>query len=426
VASAVDRLWGQRSAFARGTDSHVKMDRKNKFTITLLSIAHFVMDSYSSFLFQLLPLLAMKLHLTPAQVGLLPPTLTITSSLMQPLYGVISDRYLKRSMTVMGPLIAAIFLSSLGMATSLPMLMALVVLGGIGVGIFHPQSAAMVSRAAAADGGKSQGMVMSIFSSAGTVGYALGPVLVGAAVAGFGLENSWYTVVWGLAFWFVLLRYCPSLERKERAADAPTLSEALRTAWGPLTLLYFAVVLRSAVSVSIQTYLPFSLQDSGMTTTAMSWVLAGFLFFGGVGGFFGGALADRLGARRVTLAAMLLAAPLLIAAFSTGGAFRYVLLMAGGGVLNLPIPISVVMAQRLVPAGASTVSALMMGFAWGAGAMMTPIAGALSQRYGFHRALMALAFLPLASAALLWFYPKDERAARTEIREASAVGAVGD
>jgi FSR family fosmidomycin resistance protein-like MFS transporter len=352
----------------------------------------------------------------------LPPTLTITSSLMQPLYGVISDRYLKRSMAVLGPLIAAIFLSSLGMAGSLPMLMALVILGGIGVGIFHPQGAAMVHRAATADGGRNQGMVMSIFSSAGTVGYALGPVLIGAIVTTFGLEQSWYAMAWGLAFWFVLFRYCPSLERKARAADAPSLAEALRAVWGPLTLLYFAVVLRSAVSVSIQTYLPFSLQHEGLSATAMSWVLAGFLFFGGVGGFFGGALADRLGARRVTLVAMLLAAPLLIAAFLVEGPLRYGLLMAGGTVLNLPIPISVVMAQRLVPAGASTVSALMMGFAWGAGALLTPITGLLSERFGFSRALLALAVLPLGSALLLWFYPKDNLATRVRMPEAVAVG----
>src|SRR5262245_438632 len=124
------------------------MDRKSRSTITLLSAAHFVMDSYSSFLFQLLPLLAMKLQLTPAQVGWMPPMLTVASSLMQPVYGLISDRYLKRSMAVFGPLVAAIFLSSMGMASSLPMLILLVVIGGVGVGIFHPQSAALVFRAA--------------------------------------------------------------------------------------------------------------------------------------------------------------------------------------------------------------------------------------------------------------------------------------
>jgi FSR family fosmidomycin resistance protein-like MFS transporter len=118
---------------------------------------------------------------------------------------------------------------------------------------------------------------------------------------------------------------------------------------------------------------------------------------------------------------MLVAAPLLLAAFSTRGTLITVILMAGGTALNLPIPVSVVMAQRLVPGGASTVSALMMGFAWGAGALMTPIAGAMSERFGFARALMMAALVPLASAALLWFYPKDGRSPAARAREALAV-----
>lgn len=402
------------------------MNRQNKLTITLLSAAHFVMDSYSSFIFQLLPLLTTKLHLTAAQVGLIPPTLTIASSLMQPVYGIISDRYLKRSMAVFGPLIAAVFLSLLGTASSLPMLMVFVILGGIGVGMFHPQGAALVSRAASNDdqagSSKHQGLVMSVFSSTGTVGYALGPVLIAAAISVFGLERSWYTMVWGVAMWVLMLRFCPSLEKREKASDAPSLPDALRAALGPLTLLYFAVVLRSAVSVSVQTYLPFALKTSGLTEVERSYVLAGFLFFGGVGGFFGGALADRLGARRVSLVAMLLATPLLLAAFSLSGMPSYILLLAGGTVLNLPIPISVVMAQRLVPGGASTVSALMMGFAWGAGALLTPLAGVLSEHFGYFQALSLLSLLPLISATLLWLYPKDELVARNSVRTAMATG----
>src|SRR5262245_51446440 len=104
------------------------MNRKSRSTIALLSTAHLVLDSYSSFLFQLLPLIAVKLRLTPAQAGWLPPVLTVASSLLQPVYGVISDRYLKRSMVVMGPLIAAVFLSSLGTAESTTQLVLLVIM----------------------------------------------------------------------------------------------------------------------------------------------------------------------------------------------------------------------------------------------------------------------------------------------------------
>ena len=210
------------------------MNKQAKTTITLLSTAHAVLDSYSSFLFQLLPVMTIRLGLRPAQAGWLTPMLMISSSLMQPVYGMISDRYLKRSMAVFGPLVAAIFLSLLGTATSLPMLIAFVLIGGIGVGAFHPQGAALVSRAASADGtGKHQGMVMSVFSSAGTVGYALGPIVIAGAVSLFGLEHSWYTMSWGVAMWALMFFYCPALERVERAADAPRLSDALRAAKGP-------------------------------------------------------------------------------------------------------------------------------------------------------------------------------------------------
>ncbi|MEP7342863.1 MAG: MFS transporter [Acidobacteriota bacterium] len=402
------------------------MDKKAKTTIALLSTAHAVLDSYSSFLFQLLPLMTVRLGLRPAQAGWLTPMLMISSSLMQPVYGMISDRYLKRSMAVFGPLVACVFLSLMGTATSLPMLMMFVVIGGIGVGSFHPQGAALVSRAAlaASDGGlgKHQGMVMSVFSSAGTVGYALGPILIAAAVSLFGLEHSWYTMGWGVAMSALMFFYCPALERVERTAGAPRLKDALRAVWQPLTLLYFAVVLRSAVSVSVQTFLPFALQSRGLTDNERSWVLGGFILFGGIGGFFGGALADRLGARRVTMAAMLAATPLLVAAFSTQGMPSHLLLMAGGTMLNLPIPISVVMAQRMVPGGASTVSALMMGFAWGAGALMAPLTGTLSGKVGFFPALLVVSFLPLISCALLWRYPKDKDVARARGREALAMG----
>ena len=399
------------------------MNKQAKSTLALLSTAHAVLDSYSSFLFQLLPIMTLRLGLTPSQAGFLTPMLMISSSLMQPVYGMISDRYLKRSMAVFGPLVAAVFLSLLGTATSLPMLMAFVVIGGMGVGAFHPQGAAMASRAASSDGsGKHQGMVMSIFSSAGTVGYALGPVLIAAAVSLYGLEHSWYTMSWGIAMWLLMFQYCPSLERAERKENAPSLKEALRAAWVPLTLLYFAVVLRSAVSVSVQTFLPFALQSGGMTDNERSWILAGFILFGGIGGFFGGALADRFGARRVTMLAMVLATPLLVAAFSLSGLPSYILLMMGGTMLNLPIPVSVVMAQRMVPGGASTVSALMMGFAWGAGALMAPLTGVLSSRVGFFQALLVVSVLPLASAALLWRYPKDEDLARAKTRVAMALG----
>jgi FSR family fosmidomycin resistance protein-like MFS transporter len=376
--------------------------REGKLTVALLSIAHFVADAYSSFILPLLPMLTVRLKLTPTQAGLLIPTMMFTSSLMQPVYGMISDRYFKRAMAVNGPLIAAVCLSLIGVADSLPALLACVIVGGIGLGSFHPQSAALVAASS------QRATTMSIFSSAGTVGVAVGPVLITSIVAAYGLHQSYYAMVFGIVMWVFLWRYCPPLERR-REVDAEPLHRTLRAVWAPLLLLYFAVVLRSAVHVSLQTYLPFLLNGQGLELKSIGWVLSGFIFFGGIGGLFGGTLADRWGARRVSLVSMSMAAPLLITALLVTGPTSYLLLAIGGTFLNVGVPINVVMAQRLVPGGASTVSALMMGFAWGAGAMLTPITGALSAHLGFTRALLMISFLPIIAAILLWRFPKDQK-----------------
>ncbi|MGE0101879.1 MAG: MFS transporter [Blastocatellales bacterium] len=381
------------------------MSRQSRMTIGLLSAAHFVTDSYSSFLLPLLPLMAIKLGLTPVQAGLLIPLQMLTSSLMQPIYGMISDRYLKRSMSVYGPLIAAIFLSSIGLAGSLPMLVLFVALGGFGIGAFHPQSAAIISRA----GIDRQATTMSVFSSSGTIGVAVGPLLIAWIVDGYGLDKSWYLMSIGIVLWVLLLRYCPAHEPATQTEGAPPLSRMLMNVWQPLTLLYSAGVLRSAVHVSVQTYLAFLLKNQGLSLTGSAWVISGFILFGGIGGLFGGSLADRFGARRVSLYSMLLAGPTLILALSTTGWPSWLMLAVGGTFLNIGVPVNVVMAQRLVPGGASTVAALMMGFAWGAGALIAPATGVLSEEFGFARALSMVSALTLVSAALLWRYPRDER-----------------
>jgi FSR family fosmidomycin resistance protein-like MFS transporter len=236
------------------------------------------------------------------------------------------------------------------------------------------------------------------------------------------LERSYYTVIFGALMCALLWRYCPSLETKQAASDALPLRTLLRAAWAPLLLLYLAVVLRSAVHVSVQTYLPFALARRGMQLTEIGQVLALFILFGGIGGFFGGAMADRWGARRVSMISLFIAPPLLMASFLTQGAVSYGLLAIGGTFLNVAVPINVVMAQRLVPGGASTVSALMMGFAWGMGAMLSPITGALSTRIGFTRALIMISVLPFIAGALMWRFPKDESGVKAAPREALAVG----
>src|SRR5215467_9327456 len=176
--------------------------------MAVLCAGHFVSDSYSSIIFPLLPLIKDALHLTTAQVFWLAPLYAISSSLMQPVYGAISDRYARRFFAVFGPAITATFISMIGLAPSYWALLLVLIAGGIGIGSFHPQAAAMASVAA----GSRRRLGLAIFSATGTIGYSFGPLGIAIVTSHFGLGKTYYVIGLGYLMSAILFRVCPPLE----------------------------------------------------------------------------------------------------------------------------------------------------------------------------------------------------------------------
>jgi FSR family fosmidomycin resistance protein-like MFS transporter len=117
-----------------------------------------------------------------------------------------------------------------------------------------------------------------------------------------------------------------------------------------------------------------------------------------VGGFLGGPVADRWGARNVILWSLLVAVPFLVLAPLQSG-WRFVALVSVGGfLLQSTLPVNVTFGQMIAPISAATVSSLMMGFAWGVGGLVVPFVGMLADRIGIERTLVIMAFMPIAAA----------------------------
>src|SRR5713101_6796377 len=84
--------------------------------LVLFSSGHFVIDMYSIALGVLQPLLLVRFGLSLTQAGLLGGMLVFSSSVLQPVYGYLSDRFRSHLFTALAPAGAAIFISSLGLA----------------------------------------------------------------------------------------------------------------------------------------------------------------------------------------------------------------------------------------------------------------------------------------------------------------------
>lgn len=381
--------------------------RTTAVALGLLSAGHFAIDMYAAALAAVQPRLADKLHLSLTQAGILGGLLILSSSVAQPLYGYLSDRLHSRLFTVLAPAIAGIFLSALCLAPSYAWLLALVVLGGAGVASFHPQASARVTHGVAA----SRGTWMAIFISAGTLGMAFGPTFYSWIPASFGFENTYWAAVPGIlvtAFlWFTL----PEGPRSESHGRSGFDLESLRAVMRPLLLLYFCVFIRSIVQVTYAQFIPLYLhRERALSVSDANYILSAYLAFGAVGGFAGGRLADRIGGRRVIMISMIGSVPFLLAFYFLQGWASYLGLLLGGLVLLFTIPVNVVMAQELAPKQTGTVSALMMGFAWGmSGLIFIPLTGWLSDLSSMRQVLCALALFPLIGFELARRLPEHSR-----------------
>ncbi len=405
------------------------MTKKNRWTLTLLCAAHFISDAYSSQIYPLLPLLGEKLALSTAQVFWLAPLYAITSSILQPLYGIISDRYARRFFAVFAPTITAIFVSLIGLAPSYGMLIVILIGGGFGIGSFHPQGAAIASKAS----GDRRRIGMAVFSAVGTLGFAFGPFFITRFVSAFGLEKAHYTMFAGILISMVLYKFCPPLEREAHhtpVTESNTKPQshlliALRAAWKPLLMLYLITVIRSGLQMTTNNYLPFMLKEQGYGLNQIGNAITIFLMAGGIGGLIGGILAEKFSGRFVTLASGILAAPLMIGAFMTTGTVSLIFLALGGFVLLSTIPVNVAMAQELAPGQTSTVSALMMGAAWGVGALAPQALRPIAQAQGFQKALIYASIATLLSAVCAYLLPREERLPQ-KVDDAELAAAVGD
>jgi len=373
-------------------------------TLTLLACGHFFVDLYSGALGALQPLLVRQFRMRLTDAGILGGAMVFSSSVMQPAYGYLSDRWRTKLLVGLGPAVVGVFISALGLAPGYGWLVAMVCLGGTGVAAFHPQASARV----AAGVRERRGGAMAAFISAGTLGFALGPTFFSILASRRGLGGAYWAALPGLLCSGLLLYLLPSASEGRRARHSAFDWRPLLAVWKPMAILYLLVFIRSIVQVTFAQLIPLYLHlERGYSVASASYTLSLYLACGAVGGFLGGHLSDRFGGRLVILVSMAGAAPLLALFFHAHGWLSVLGLLSGGLVLLFTIPVNVVMAQELVPGQAGTVSALMMGFAWGtAGLIFVPLTGWLADVYSLHAVLAGLSAFPVLGFLLALRLPK--------------------
>src|ERR671912_995033 len=121
----------------------LKLVRKgvDRRAMSVLSAGHLFTDVNQGAVAALVPFLVAERGLSLAAAGSLVLAATLSSSIVQPLFGYFSDNRPLPVLMPLGVVLGGVGISLAGVAPSYPLILACILLSGLGVAAFHPESA---------------------------------------------------------------------------------------------------------------------------------------------------------------------------------------------------------------------------------------------------------------------------------------------
>lgn len=373
--------------------------------LVLLALSHAVTDLGQGALPVLLPFLQTAFDLTYAQVGVIVLTQNITSSVIQPAFGYLADRLSLPWIIPAGILLSGLGIAVTGHVTSYPVLLAVVVVTGLGVAAFHPQGTKGAHLVSAAS---RRGQSMAVFSLGGNLGLALGTVLMGILLTlPGGIGNTvWFlppAVFTAALVWLNLSRVSPPVPA---GAAGPKNRGGRRLPYRLMTILLAFILVRTTIHSGLTTFIPlYYVNYLGGSAVYAGYLLSVFLLFGVAGTFIGGTLSDRFGRKTLIVGSMLISWPLLALVQYTGGLATVALMAVTGFVLIASFAPLLVMAQEIMPGYEALAAGLTIGFSIGLGGIGVTALGFLADHFGIPSVFTVISVLPAAAVALAALLP---------------------
>ncbi len=375
-----------------------RLDRR---ALGVLAGGHLCVDLCQGAVPALLPFLAAERGYSYAALGALVLFSTIGSSIIQPLFGLLSDRIAQPWLMPGGLVLAGVGIALAGPAPSYGLTALAVVVSGLGVAAFHPEGAKFAGLASF----ERKGRGMSLFSVGGNAGFALGPLLTTPLVLVFGLSGTLALVVFPLAAAVLTAREIGRLRGLEEARP-PAPAGAGEDDWGAFSRLGGLIALRSGVYFGLQAFIPaYFVVELSSSEAAGNAALTIMLAAGAVGTLVGGGLVDRWGGRAVLVGTQLLLLPLLVVLPLAGAAPATIVLGLVGFVTIASFSITIILGQAYLPNRMGLASGVTLGLAIGLGGVAATALGVIADAAGLHAVLWTIAVLPLPSIALAFSLP---------------------
>lgn len=378
----------------------------------IMAFAHLLNDSIQAVVPAMFPILEQSMGLSFLQLGALAFAINMTSSVLQPVVGWFTDKCPSPYALPIGLMFTLVGIIGLALAPGFWTALGSAALIGLGSATFHPEG----SRVAYMAAGIKRGTAQSIYQVGGNAGQAMAPLITAFILVPLGQIGAlWFALVtlvtiallFYIANWYKKQLVNIKRNRKEAISIQPNVER--RVIGFALFLLVFLVFARTWYHASVTNFYTFYLMETYHLSISQAQVYI-FLFLaaGALGTFCGGPLADRIGKRNVIVFSMLGSVPLTLWLPHAGPIAAYMIIALTGFILLSSFAVSVVYAQELLPGKIGTVSGLIVGLAFGMGAIGSVALGWLADWLGLRTMILMVSFLPLLGL-LTFLLPNDAK-----------------
>ena len=388
----------------------------DKRAMSALSGGHLAVDFASGSVPALIPFMTDRFHLSYALAAMLLLTATASSSLVQPLFGFWSDRRGALWLIPAGTMLAAVGVGGAAISPVYPLVLVLVLLGGLGVAAFHPEG----SKFAAYASGRKRASGMSYFNTGGNAGYALGAFVTGQLVVWLGLVGGLVAMVPVFVASLALIRVIPrlSLLAPETLGTGMKRGDDRRRA---MALLGIVISLRSVAWFTLLAFVPLWVVSLGHSKADGNRLLFVMLLSGAAGTLILGPVADRIGLRVTLVVTQALLTPLILAFIYAGGTLGVVALMLVGVCVVGTFGVTMVLSQLYLPRHVGMASGLSVGLAMGIGGLAAVASGAIADAVGLQTALTISALAPALGVVFCLRLPAPSARVEAQARPAAAL-----
>lgn len=377
-------------------------DKKERKPQIWLCGAHFINDIYTGFLNPIMPFIAEQVKISMPVATIILSCSHIFSSLLQPYFGFFADKMRKRAMIFWGLISTAVFISFAPGMKSIPLLILFIILGSLGSSLYHPQSLGLVSKFTTSNSAKNMG----IFIAMGTLGFSLGPLLSAFTAQYFGLDKMHILAALGVVWACLMFALVPKFSDEKSNKVDINLKQAFTDILTnqKLNILNIIAILKSLMTTSCSILLPFLWKAEGYSKFQIGASLFAFLFLGGIASLLSPKFERKIGTANVFYFSMITTCPLMLLfmlTYKTFPAVSFVIFAVIGFVTMFATPVTMSMAQKVLPQYKSIIGGFINGFSWGVVAIVMSIVGYVAQATSIVPVLMVISIIPAVSSRLV-------------------------